>query len=145
MRYPGIVGFTERQITFFLGCYNYVQNYIFQDFECHKRWTRGILEILVGECKLMAGYDILYILLYRPHFWYHEITTKSECVLHEGQTKREGNIWHNLGGNTIILFFNINNEYMNNRQINWVFFTLLSFKAKLNHDNRHDYLIQCSN
>jgi len=33
-------------------------------------------------------------------------------------TKREGNIWHNLGGNTIILFFNINNGYMNNKQIN---------------------------
>jgi len=25
--------------------------------------------------------------------------------------------WHNLGGNTIIMFFNINNEYMNNKQI----------------------------
>jgi len=24
-----------------------------------------------------------------------------------GQTKKEGNIWHNLGGNTIILFFNV--------------------------------------
>ena len=39
-------------------------------------------------------------------------------VLYTGQTKREGNIWHNLGGNTIILFYNINNEYVNNKQIN---------------------------
>ena len=36
----------------------------------------------------------------------------------KAQTKREGNIWHSLGGNTIILFFNIDNEYMNNKQIN---------------------------
>jgi len=43
---------------------------------------------------------------------------KSGCGLYTGQTKREGNIWHNLGGNTIILFYNINNEYMNNKQIN---------------------------
>ena len=39
-------------------------------------------------------------------------------ILYAGQTKREGNIWHNLGGNIIILFFNINNEYMNKKLIN---------------------------
>jgi len=59
-----------------------------------------------------------YILVYGLHFWYHKIAVKSECVLYTGQIKREGNIWHNLGGNTIILFYNINNEYMNNKQIN---------------------------
>ena len=32
-------------------------------------------------------------------------------------TQREGNIWHNLAGNTMILFFNPNIEYMNNKQI----------------------------
>jgi len=46
-----------------------------------------------------------------------EIDDKIERVLYVGSTKREGNIWHNLGGNTIILFFNINNEYMNNKLI----------------------------
>ena len=61
------------------------------------------------------------------HTWYHKIAVKSKCVLYMGQTKREGNIWHKLGGNTIILFFNINNDYMNNTQ------------------NHHDYLIRCSN
>jgi len=32
-------------------------------------------------------------------------------------TKWEGrpNIWHNLRGNTITLFFKLNNEYMNNK------------------------------
>ena len=42
-------------------------------------------------------------------------------VLYTGQTKRVGNIWHNLGGNTIILFYNINNEYMNNKLIRCAF------------------------
>jgi len=51
-----------------------------------------------------------------------------------GQTKREGSIWHNLGGNTIIYV------YMNNNKLLGVF-SMLSFKAKLNCDNRHDYLI----
>ena len=50
--------------------------------------------------------------MYRP---------ESKCVLYAGQTKRESKIWHNLGGNTI-LFFNINNEYMKNKQINQVCF-----------------------
>ena len=54
-----------------------------------------------------------YLLAYKSHFLYSRI----ECVLYAGHTKREGNIWHNLGGNTTILFFNINNEYMNNKQI----------------------------
>jgi len=55
--------------------------------------------------------DLPYILVYKSHFLYSEI----ECVLYAGQTKREGHIWHNLGGHTIILFFNLNNEYMNIR------------------------------
>ena len=62
-------------------------------------------------------FHVPYILRYKSHFLYSEIDTKIECVLYAGHTKREGNIWHNLGGNTIILFFNINNEYMNNKQI----------------------------
>ena len=60
-----------------------------------------------------------YILAYKSHFLYlYEINTKIKCILYTDQTKREGNIWHILGGNTIILFYNINNEYMNNKQIN---------------------------
>ena len=55
--------------------------------------------------------------MYRPHFWYHKIAAKSGCGLYMGQTKREGNIWHNLGENTIILFYNINYEYMNIKQL----------------------------
>jgi len=68
---------------------------------------------VTGYCE--TGVKLLYILVYRPHFWYYEIAAKS---LYTGQTKREGNIWHNLGENTIILFYNTNNEYMNNKQIN---------------------------
>ena len=65
-----------------------------------------------------------------PHFVYHKVATKSECILYAGQTKREGNIWHNLGGNTI-LFFSINNEYMNNKQINQVCFRCCLSKPNL--------------
>ena len=54
-----------------------------------------------GNCD-----HLQHILVYRLHSWYN----KSKRVLYVGPTKREGNIWHNLGGNTIILFFNINNE-----------------------------------
>jgi len=64
------------------------------------------------------GEIIPYRLVYWPHFWYLEIAIKSGCGLYTGQTKREGNIWLNLGGNTIILFYNINYEYMNIKQIN---------------------------
>ena len=39
---------------------------------------------------------------YRQHFWYHKIAAKSECVLHMGQTKKEGNIWHVIFGIFII-------------------------------------------
>ena len=56
------------------------------------------------------------ILMYKTYFLYPEIDAKIKCVLYAGHTKREGNIWHNLGGNTMILFFNLNNEYMNNIQ-----------------------------
>jgi len=55
--------------------------------------------------------QILYILEYKTHFSYSKI----EYILCAGDTKRESNIWHDLGGNTIILFFNINNEHMNNK------------------------------
>ena len=61
--------------------------------------------------------QILYILAYKSHISYSEIDAKTECVLYTSHTKREGNIWHNLGENTITLFFNINNEYMNKKQI----------------------------
>jgi len=47
---------------------------------------------------------------YKSHSLYSKIDAKIACVLYVGHTKREGNIWHNLWGNTIILFFNINNE-----------------------------------
>ena len=57
------------------------------------------------------------IYLSMSHFLYSEIDTKIKCVLYVGHTKREGNIWHNLGGNTIIFFFNLNNEYLTNKQI----------------------------
>jgi len=60
---------------------------------------------------------LLYILTYKLHFLYAKIGTKMECDLYAGHTKREGNIWHNLGVNTIMLFFNLNNEYMNNKLI----------------------------
>ena len=73
---------------------------------------------LWGKPAGVQQLDILYILVYRPHFWYHKIAIKSKGVLYTGQTKKEGNIWHKLGGNTIILFYNINNEYINNKQIN---------------------------
>ena len=63
--------------------------------------------------------------MYRPHFSYHEIAAKSGCSLYMGHTKREGNIWHNLGENTIILFFNIKNEYMKNKLINKCFFAVV--------------------
>jgi len=53
---------------------------------------------------------------------YSEINAKIECVLYAGHTKRESNIWHNLGRNTITLFFNINDEYMNHKQIYYVCF-----------------------
>jgi len=55
--------------------------------------------------------------MYKLHFLYYKIDAKIKYFLYVGHAKREGNIWHNLGGNTIILFFNINNEYMNNKQI----------------------------
>ena len=51
------------------------------------------------------------------HFLYSEIDAKIKCDLYTGQSKRECNIWHDLGGNTIILFFNLDNEFMNNKQI----------------------------
>jgi len=51
-------------------------------------------------------YKLLYILAY-------EIDAKIECILYAGHIKRESNIWHNLGGNIIKLFIDINNEYMN--------------------------------
>jgi len=60
--------------------------------------------------------------MYKSHFLYSKIDANFECVLYPGHTKKEGNIWHNLGGNTIILFFNINNEYMNKKQIYYVCF-----------------------
>jgi len=66
----------------------------------------------VPDCETEHLY-ILYILVCKSHFLYSEIHAKIECVLYAGHTKREGNIWHNLGGNTIILFFNIDNEYIN--------------------------------
>ena len=43
----------------------------------------------------------------------------------------KSNIWHNLGGNTIILFFNIKNEYMNNKLINYVCFCCCLSKPNL--------------
>ena len=56
----------------------------------------------------------------------------SKCFLHAGHIKREGNIWHNLGGNTIILFFNINNEYMNNiKFIRCVFSVVIQIQTLL--------------
>ena len=58
-----------------------------------------------------------YILVYKLHFLYSEIDAKIECILYVGQTKREDNIWHNLRGSTLTLFFNLNNEYINNKQI----------------------------
>jgi len=39
--------------------------------------------------------------MYKSHFSYSEITGKIKCVLYVGHTKREGNIWHNLRGNSI--------------------------------------------
>ena len=56
-------------------------------------------------------------ILYKSHFSYSEIDAKMDCVLYMVHTKREGNILYNLGGNKIILFLNINNEYMNNKQM----------------------------
>jgi len=52
------------------------------------------------------------MLAYKSHFLYSEIDTEIEYILY-----MEGNIWHNLAGNTIKLFFNINNDYMNNKLI----------------------------
>jgi len=39
--------------------------------------------------------QVLYILAYKSHFLYSEIDTKIETDLYAGQTKNEGNIWHN--------------------------------------------------
>ena len=55
------------------------------------------------------------------YMWVYKVLNQLFCqllILYTGQTKREGNIWHNLGGNTIILFYNINYEYINIKQIN---------------------------
>ena len=58
-----------------------------------------------------------------------EIVAKSKCILCASHTKREGNIWHNLWGNKIILFFNINNEYMNNKQFFWFWRNIVGFSV----------------
>jgi len=45
---------------------------------------------LLGNTDFVSSSEqntIKYILVYRPHFWYHEIVTQSECVLYLGQTK----------------------------------------------------------
>ena len=86
----------------------------------------------------MYRYSFFKDVPYTSHTFYTPKSTPKST--YGGQTKREGNIWHNLGGNTIILFFNHNNQYINNKETYWVCF-LLSFKAKLNRDNCHDYLI----
>ena len=106
------------------------------------RWS-GNLGRINGSEKV--SFKLLYILVYRLHFWYHKIAIKSESVLYTGQTKREANIWHNLGWNTIILFFNISNKYIwtINKLIRRVFAVV--FRSQLNRDNRHDYRIRCSN
>ena len=66
-----------------------------------------------APCIIMK---VPYLLMYKSHFSYPEINAKMECVLY-AHTKREGTILHNLGGNKILLFFNINNEYMSNKQM----------------------------
>ena len=54
----------------------------------------------VPSKSLLIGH----LLAYKSHFLYSEIDAKIEWVLHASQTNWEGIIWHNLGGNIIILF-----------------------------------------
>jgi len=79
--------------------------------------TNSANNLMNGGSRSLSKKQIPVILTYKTQFLYSEIDVKTECILYTGHTKREGNIWHNLGGNTIILFFNINKEYMNNNQI----------------------------
>jgi len=85
-----------------------VQNEILSDEALLRRCKQEIaklkkqlseVSVTCVETFLCVGNLYLpYLFVYRPHFWYHKIAAKSECVLYTGQTKREGNIWHNLGG-----------------------------------------------
>jgi hypothetical protein len=64
---------------------------------------------------------IPHILGYKSHSLYSKIDTKIECDLYMSETKGRY-ILHNLGENKIILFLNLNNENMNNKNVLGVVF-----------------------